>query len=54
MHESLAKNEYPAALMEAARAADHTSLCAQFCTPEVWEQYKDSVSSGPAKVRRDL
>jgi len=49
MNEQLAKNEYPAALMEAARAADHTSLCAQFCTPEIWEQYKDTKSSGPAK-----
>jgi protein-arginine kinase len=49
MNEQLAKNEYPVALMEAARAADHTSLCAQFCTPEIWEQYKDTKSSGPAK-----
>ena len=49
MHPLLAKNEYPAAKMAAARAADHTSLCAQICTPEIWEQYKDTVSSGPAK-----
>eukprot|EP01051_Picozoa_sp_SAG22_P010207 SAG22_NODE_904_length_6586_cov_3.133498_2_plen_446_part_00 len=29
MHPKLAKNEYPLAEMTAARAADHTSLCAQ-------------------------
>ena len=46
---SLAKNEYPKAELEAARAAEHTSLSSQFCTPEIWEQYKDKVSSGPAK-----
>ena len=38
-----------AAELEAARAAEHTALCAQFATPEIWEQYKDTVSSGPAK-----
>jgi hypothetical protein len=48
MDEQLAVNEYPAEKMEAARAADHTSLCAKFCTPEIWEQYKDTKSSGPA------
>jgi hypothetical protein len=47
--QSLAVNEYPAQKLEAARAADHTSLCAQFATPEIWEQYKNTVSSGPAK-----
>ena len=35
MNEQLAHNEYPAALFAAHRAADHTSLCAQNCTPEV-------------------
>jgi hypothetical protein len=35
--------------MDAARAADHTSLCAQVCTEELWNKYKDTVSSGPAK-----
>ena len=35
--------------MTKARAAEHTSLCAQVCTPELWEKYKDTVSSGPAK-----
>ncbi len=49
MNSKLAQNEYPAAELEAALAAEHTSLCAQFCTPEIWEQYKDTVSSGPAK-----
>eukprot|EP01043_Picozoa_sp_COSAG02_P003660 COSAG02_NODE_91_length_37690_cov_91.664840_4_plen_449_part_00 len=49
LNPSLAKNEYPAAELEAARAAEHTSLSSQFCTPEIWEQYKDKVSSGPAK-----
>lgn len=39
---------YPAAKMDAARAADHTSLCAQFCTPKIWDEYKDAVSAGPA------
>ena len=48
LNPSLAQNEYPAAELEAARAADHTSLSSQFCTPEIWEQYKDKVSSGPA------
>ncbi len=46
---SLAVNRYPVEKMEKARAADHTSLCAQVCTPEIWEKYKDTVSSGPAK-----
>lgn len=46
---SLAKNEYPADKLAAARAADHTSLCAQVCTPEVWDKYKDRTSSGPAR-----
>eukprot|EP01051_Picozoa_sp_SAG22_P013472 SAG22_NODE_1512_length_4256_cov_2.793120_3_plen_417_part_00 len=49
MDEQLAKNEYPAAKMEKARAAEHTSLCAQFCTPEIWKQYEGAVSTGPAK-----
>ena len=49
LEESLAKNEYPEEKLAAARAAEHTSLCAQVCTPEVWAKYKDIVSSGPAK-----
>eukprot|EP00614_Pseudopedinella_elastica_P009180 CAMPEP_0172589612 /NCGR_PEP_ID=MMETSP1068-20121228/8274_1 /TAXON_ID=35684 /ORGANISM="Pseudopedinella elastica, Strain CCMP716" /LENGTH=232 /DNA_ID=CAMNT_0013385237 /DNA_START=63 /DNA_END=758 /DNA_ORIENTATION=+ len=49
MEESLAKNEYPKEKLNAARAADHTSLAAKFCTQEIWDQYKDTVSSGPAK-----
>jgi protein-arginine kinase len=49
IEESLAKNEYPREKLEAARAAGHASLCAQMCTPEVWEKYKDVKSSGPAK-----
>jgi creatine kinase len=49
MNPSLAKNEYPVEQLETQRAAEHTSLCAQFATPEIWEQYKDKVSSGPAK-----
>ena len=49
MEESLAKNVYPAEKMAAARAASHTSLAAKFCTPEIWEQYKNTKSSGPAK-----
>ena len=49
MNPSLAKNEYPKAEIEAALSADHTSLSSQFCTPEIWEQYKDKTSTGPAK-----
>jgi protein-arginine kinase len=49
MDESLAKNEYPAEKMAAATAAEHTSLSTKFCTPEIWEKYKDLKSSGPAK-----
>jgi hypothetical protein len=26
-----------------------TGPARQFCTPEIWEQYKDTKSSGPAK-----
>jgi len=32
---SLANNEYPAEKLAAARASEHTSLCAQMCTKEV-------------------
>jgi protein-arginine kinase len=46
---ALVKNEYPKEQLEEARAAAHTSLCAKFCTPELWEKYKDTKSSGPAK-----
>jgi protein-arginine kinase len=46
---ALAKNEYPQQELDAARAAKHTSLCAKFCTTEIWEKYKDLKSSGPAK-----
>lgn len=49
IHPKLAKNQYPKDEIEAANAADHTSLAAKFCTPEVWEKYKDKVSTGPAK-----
>ena len=57
MNPSLAKNEYPKAEIEAALAADHTSLSSKFCTPEIWEQYKDKISTGAAKwtaTRNDL
>jgi protein-arginine kinase len=49
MEESLAKNVYPYAKMAQARAADHTSLAAKFCTPAIWAKYKDKQSTGPAK-----
>eukprot|EP01048_Picozoa_sp_COSAG05_P007095 COSAG05_NODE_489_length_9314_cov_115.648655_6_plen_559_part_01 len=49
MDKDLAANVYPKAKLDAARAADHTCLAAQFCTPEIWEKYKDLNSSGPAK-----
>lgn len=45
----IAKNEYPKEKLDAARAADHTCLAAQFATEEVWNKYKDKVSTGPAK-----
>ncbi len=49
IEESLAKNQYPSEKLDAARAMENPSLCAQMCTPEVWEKYKDVTSSGPAK-----
>lgn len=49
IEESLAKNNYPKEKLDKFRADEHTSLCAQMCTPEVWEKYKDTKSSGPAK-----
>jgi protein-arginine kinase len=49
MEESLAKNEYPAAKLEQARAAAHTCLAAKMCTKEVWDKYSKTVSSGKAK-----
>ncbi len=49
IEESLAKNEYPEEKMNAARASENPSLCAQVCTKEVWDKYKDKTSSGPAK-----
>jgi len=45
----LARNEYRAKKLAAARAAKDTSLCAQVCTRDVWDKYKDVISSGPAK-----
>jgi protein-arginine kinase len=45
----LAANQYPLAKLEVARAANHTSLAARFCTPSIWEKYKDKRSTGPAK-----
>jgi len=45
----LARNEYPAEKLAAARRLLLPSLAAQFCTPEVWAKYKDVKSSGPAK-----
>jgi hypothetical protein len=48
MNEQLAVSQYPAEKMAAARAAEHTSLCAKFCTPEIWEQHKDAKSTGKA------
>ena len=49
MDKDLVANVYPAAKLDAARAAKHTSLAAQCCPREVWEQYKDKVSTGPAR-----
>ena len=47
--ESLAKNEYPKAKLDAARAAEHTCLAAKCCTEEIFNKYKDQVSTGAAK-----
>lgn len=49
MEESLALNQYPAAKIKAYNEAENTSLAAKFCTPEIWEKYKDQKSSGPAQ-----
>lgn len=49
IHPDVAKNVYPAADLEAQRASGHTPLSTRFCTPEIWEKYKDTVSSGPGK-----
>ena len=49
MNESLARNEYPSVELDAARAANHTPLSSKFCTKDVWENYKDKVSTGPAR-----
>jgi len=35
--------------LDAARAADHTSLAAKFCTQEIWDKYSAQTSTGPAK-----
>ena len=49
MDPHLAWNKYPFEKMEKLRAAKHCSLAATFCTPDVWDKYKDTVSSGPGK-----
>ena len=49
IEESLARNEYPAEKLDASRASQSTPLSAQVCSREIWEKYKDVVSSGPAK-----
>jgi len=49
LDKDLAANVYPKAKLDAARAADHTSLSSKFCTQEIWDQYKDKNSTGPAK-----
>lgn len=48
MDESLAQNKYPAAKMAAIRKNDHVPLAVKYCTEKVWNQYKDTKSSGPA------
>ena len=49
MDKQLAKNEYPKEKLDTARGAEHTSLMAIAATEDVWNKYKDKVSSGPAK-----
>ena len=49
MNASLAKNEYPRKIIDDARASSHCPIALRVCTDDLWEQYKDVVSSGPAK-----
>ena len=49
MEESLAQNIYPAEKIAKFTAADKCSLAAKFCTPEIWEKYKDKKSTGKAE-----
>jgi creatine kinase len=49
LDEQIAKNEYPAEKIAAAIASGKPCLGAKFCTQEVWDKYKDQVSTGPAK-----
>ena len=48
MDKQLARNEYPMEKLDTARANMHTSLMAAAATKEIWDKYKDKVSSGPA------
>ena len=48
MDKQLARNEYPMEKLDTARAAVQTSLMAAAATKDVWDKYKDKVSSGPA------
>jgi len=47
MDPQLARNEYPAEELDVQRAAEHTSLGAQFATKDIWDKYKNTVSGGP-------
>ena len=49
MDENLAKNQYPEEKLNAVRAKEKPSLVAKFCTKELWDKYKNVVSSGPGK-----
>ena len=49
MDPDLASGKYPSEKITKLRAAKHCSLAATFCTRDVWEKYKDTVSSGPGK-----
>jgi len=49
MEADLAKNKYPKKKIDAAIKSGSPCLAAKFCTPEIWEKYKNKTSTGPAK-----
>lgn len=49
MNEQLADNIYPKERMDEINASDHQPLAVQFCTEEIFNKYKDTVSTGPAE-----
>ena len=49
MDDELAQNIYPFDKILEAKLTNKFPLSMKFCTPEIWEKYKDMKSSGPAK-----